>query len=434
MIGMMKQPLGKKSTIARVIQASFKRAHLTKECPLEKEDKAVEQSEKVKARTTMGKESVKELVPHNLPPMPFLGHLKAHIGSPNITCKTVCMIENPGEVHKLKAREDKGDRDVMQSDMLLGPIHDKEEIIREQDYDIPLQDGMMQPLTPQTVHIKPPNDDYVAPATSPTLDKQLNEFGMECTNITRIAEMADGNPVNDIKELSDIIMTSDFEIFVRMSHPSQHYGVTWTLDCAVTSFKPTRWKVHVSSLRRKPLTGLLVMSFVKGREREKDKACAKLEMRCNDALQDLDKNSLVLDIREEIETLQGKVDRLHGEYSRLVLEEKKWVNYEQTLDILSSKVEGLESERERLKKSGTQQLQEIDGLRQDRAAVVAKVMPRVVIKLVCSDKIGLFVACLAKAALFHGRCSALEEVAALKEPFELEKMPGYRPFSKKEFD
>ncbi|GJR06114.1 reverse transcriptase domain-containing protein [Tanacetum coccineum] len=153
-------------------------AHLTKECPLEKEDKAVEQSEKVKARTIMGKESVKELVPRNLPPMSFLGHLKAHIGSPNRTCKTVCMIENPGEVHKLKAREDKGDRDVMQSDMLLGPIHDKEEIIREQDYDIPLQDGMMQPLTPQTVHIKPPNDDYVAPATSPTLDKQLNEFGI----------------------------------------------------------------------------------------------------------------------------------------------------------------------------------------------------------------------------------------------------------------
>ncbi|GKE50616.1 hypothetical protein Tco_1481874 [Tanacetum coccineum] len=110
------------------------------------------------------------------------------------------------------------------------------------------------------------------------------------------------------------------------------------------------------------------------------------------------------------------------------------VNYEQTLDILHSKVEGLESERERLKKSETQQLQEIDGLRQDRAAVVAKVMPRVVMKLVRSDEIGLLVARLAKVALFHGRCSALKEAAALKEPFELEKMPGYRPLSKKEFD
>nr|GEU46668.1 hypothetical protein [Tanacetum cinerariifolium] len=38
-----------------------------------------------------------------------------------------------------------------------------------------------------------------------------------------------------------------------MSYLSQHYGVTWILDYAVTSFKPARWKVHVSSLRHKPL-------------------------------------------------------------------------------------------------------------------------------------------------------------------------------------
>ncbi|GJZ62840.1 hypothetical protein Tco_0619261 [Tanacetum coccineum] len=63
--------------------------------------------------------------------------------------------------------------------LFAGPFHDKEEIIREeeQDYDIPLHDDVMQPLTHQTVHITPPDDDYVAPATSPTLDKQLNEFG-----------------------------------------------------------------------------------------------------------------------------------------------------------------------------------------------------------------------------------------------------------------
>ncbi|GJV98285.1 reverse transcriptase domain-containing protein [Tanacetum coccineum] len=40
---------------------------------------------------------------------------------------------------------------------------------------------------------------------------------------------------------------------IVMRHLSQHYGITWTLDYAVTSLKPTRWKVHVSSLRRKPL-------------------------------------------------------------------------------------------------------------------------------------------------------------------------------------
>ncbi|GJS51575.1 hypothetical protein Tco_0624937, partial [Tanacetum coccineum] len=109
-----------------------------------------EAREKFKARTIIGEENMKEPVPRELPPTPFLGHLKEEIG----------------------------------------PVHDKEKIVRkeEQDYDIPLHDGVMQPLTPQKVHITPPDDDYVARATSPTLDKQLNEFEEECFDITRVAD------------------------------------------------------------------------------------------------------------------------------------------------------------------------------------------------------------------------------------------------------
>ncbi|GJZ09264.1 ribonuclease H-like domain-containing protein [Tanacetum coccineum] len=135
------------------IQESFKEVHPTKECPLEKEDKAVEQREKFKVRTTMGKENMKEPVPHDLPRTLFLGHLK--------------------------------------------------EQIEEQDYDIPLHDGVMQPLTPQTVHITPSDDDYVAPATNPILDKQLNEFGKEFSDITRVAKKANCNPVNDEEQFAD---------------------------------------------------------------------------------------------------------------------------------------------------------------------------------------------------------------------------------------
>ncbi|GJT73067.1 hypothetical protein Tco_1032353 [Tanacetum coccineum] len=114
---------------------------------------------------TMGKESMKDPVPGDLPPTPFLGHSKEQI--------------------------------VVQ----LGPVHDKEKIVREEehDYDIPLHDGVMQPLTP---HITPPDDDYVAPATNPILDKQLNEFREEFYDITRVAKKAKGNPVNNVKELS----------------------------------------------------------------------------------------------------------------------------------------------------------------------------------------------------------------------------------------
>nr|GEW47838.1 hypothetical protein [Tanacetum cinerariifolium] len=127
---------------------------------------------------------------------------------------------------------------------------------------------------------------------------------------------------------------------------------------------------------------------IQERERENEKAYAKIEKNCNDALQDLDKNPLVVDMHAEIKTLQGQVNKLH----------------------------------------------EIDGLRQDRAAVIFKVVTRVVKELVHSDEMGLLVARLFKVAVFRGSYTAFEEVDALKEPFDFEKIPGYHSSSKKEFD
>ncbi|GJZ37945.1 hypothetical protein Tco_0584136, partial [Tanacetum coccineum] len=95
---------------------------------------------------------------------------------------------------------------------------------------------------------------------------------------------------------------------------------------------------------------------IREREIEKDKAYAELERKCNDAPHDFDKNPLMLDIRVDIETLQGQVDMLH----------------------------------------------DIDGIGQDRVAVVAKVVPYVVMELVRSDEIGLLVAWLVKVAMFRG--------------------------------
>ncbi|GKF19241.1 hypothetical protein Tco_0067879, partial [Tanacetum coccineum] len=120
------------------------------------------------------------------------------MGSPYRTCETVRMIGNHKEIHNARAHEDERDMDVgwditrkdverlrqfltptlhtlpnleqvVQPYIPLGPVHDKDKIVREkeQDYDI---DSVMQPLTPQTIHITPPDDDYVAPATN----KQLN--------------------------------------------------------------------------------------------------------------------------------------------------------------------------------------------------------------------------------------------------------------------
>ncbi|GKB11722.1 hypothetical protein Tco_0845645 [Tanacetum coccineum] len=119
------------------------------------------------------------------------------------------------------------------------------------------------------------------------------------------------------------------------------------------------------------------------REIKRDKAYAKLEKKFNEALQDLDKNPLVSDMRSEIKTLQG---------------------------------------------------QEIDSLRQDRAAIVSKVIPDITMKLGHSDEMGVLVARLVRAAIIHCRCTAFEEVTKLKEPFILERMSNYRTSSKDEYD
>ncbi|GJU59632.1 hypothetical protein Tco_1237398 [Tanacetum coccineum] len=112
---------------------------------------------------------------------------------------------------------------------------------------------------------------------------------------------------------------------------------------------------------------------IRVRELDKDKAYAELERKCNEALQDLEKNPLVSDMRAEIKVLQGQVDGLHSEYSRLILEEKKW---------------------------------EIDSLKHDRAVVVSKVIPDAAMKLVRNDDLGVLIA----------------------------KLLGYRPSLKEEYD
>ncbi|GJT81469.1 hypothetical protein Tco_1055811 [Tanacetum coccineum] len=161
---------------------------------------------------------------------------------------------------------------------------------------------------------------------------------------------------------------------------------------------PLLWKRYLKEIS---LDKNLVISMAKlicnRKEVEKDKAYAELDRKCNEALQDLDKNPLVMDMRLEIKTLQGQVDRLHGEYIRLVLEEKKWVNYEQDPSILHLKVERPESEREKLKSSETY----------------------------CLTCQGGYVS---------WQVYNFQRGSFFKKSLDLEKISGYRSSSKKEFD
>ncbi|GKC03372.1 hypothetical protein Tco_0994982 [Tanacetum coccineum] len=170
--------------------------------------------------------------------------------------ETVRMIGNPEEIHNAKAQEDERDMDVgwnitskdrlrqfltptihilpnlepvVQPYIPLGPVHDKEKIVREkeQDYNIPLNNSVMQTFTHHSVRITPPDDNYVAPATNPMSNKQLNKFKEEFSN--KVAKKENDNPV---------IMTYDCETFIRKllhqdpaarKHLSRSARRKWTL-------------------------------------------------------------------------------------------------------------------------------------------------------------------------------------------------------------
>ncbi|GJR50879.1 hypothetical protein Tco_1401400 [Tanacetum coccineum] len=59
-------------------------------------------------------------------------------------------------------------------------------------------DEVIQPLIPQPIQTTPPNDDYVAPATTSILDELLEEFRDEIVNVAMVKEEADSNPTRDI--------------------------------------------------------------------------------------------------------------------------------------------------------------------------------------------------------------------------------------------
>ncbi|GJZ60595.1 hypothetical protein Tco_0616411 [Tanacetum coccineum] len=167
----------------------------------------------------------------------FKGTFKGTKGIPYETHKTVYMTRNPEEIQNMKAQEDEGDMDVgwditskdveklrqfltptihtlpnfelvVQPYIPLGPVHDMDKVVKEKEHDddIPLNNNVMQPLTPQTVHITPLGDDYVAPATNPISNKQLNKFEEEFSNITKVAKKEHDNHV---------MKTYDCETFIR---------------------------------------------------------------------------------------------------------------------------------------------------------------------------------------------------------------------------
>ncbi|GJV39185.1 putative reverse transcriptase domain-containing protein [Tanacetum coccineum] len=81
--------------------------------------------------------------------------------------------------------------------------------------------------------------------------KRSQKALVKCKYVTR--NTGNGQKNEDNTDSYEKLRRNTYDSVTPLSHPSQLYDVTWTLDYAVTSFKPAIWKVRDSSLRRKPL-------------------------------------------------------------------------------------------------------------------------------------------------------------------------------------
>ncbi|GJS52967.1 hypothetical protein Tco_0626329 [Tanacetum coccineum] len=116
--------------------------------------------------------------------------------------------------------------------------------------------------------------------------------------------------------------------------------------------------------------------------------------------------------RRERAREEGKIYAVYTEVKehklnldRMMLESQKWAGYQQSLSTLDSK---------------------------DRREVVSKVIPYATMELVHSDDMGSLVGKLVSSAIVYGICRAFEQVADMKEPFDLLKVKGYRSSYKKD--
>ncbi|GKB22335.1 hypothetical protein Tco_0856258 [Tanacetum coccineum] len=140
---------------------------------------------------------------------------------------------------------------------------------------------------------------------------------------------------------------------------------------------------------------------MRSRERARKEECEGLRVKCEAAMTEFEKNPTVVALREKI-------------------------------SALSTEVTSLEAEKVRLEAIEVSLRKEVEELKQDMREVVSKFVPYAAMELVHSDDIGSLVGKLVSSAIMYGRCRAFEQVADMKEPFDLSKVKGYRSSYKKD--
>nr|GEX04111.1 hypothetical protein [Tanacetum cinerariifolium] len=266
-------------------------------------------------------------------------------------------------------------------------------------------------------------------SNGPSLDKDVADEFEKLQKVPPQASKVAGNAFDPL----DVDSDPDIHEFPSIKELKDSVDYHWV----VAHMTPPSWKQHLKDISLEKLydihdraymkqailenmlnnrTHKLISTLMKAtsscdtiqeREREKDKAYADIEKICNDALQDLDKNPLVMNMHAEIETLQEKVDSFMESIAGLFLKRKSGCTAFKEVAALKEpfnleKMPGYHSSSKK----------EFDQVSDDLATA--------------------FYPFIAKTTA--NPCTAFKEVAALKEPFNLEKMPGYHSSSKKEFD
>ncbi|GJX89701.1 hypothetical protein Tco_0341715 [Tanacetum coccineum] len=151
---------------------------------------------------------------------------------------------------------------------------------------------------------------------------------------------------------------------------------------------------------------------MKEKERAQEEEYEELRSKCKVTMTDFEKNPTVVAMREKMSTLSTKAKEHKAN--------------------LESKVASLEAKKARLEAVEASLKKGVDDVKHDRMEVVLKVVPYAALELIHSDELGRLFGKLVSSALLYGRCAAFEQVADMKEPFDLSKMKGYRPSYKKE--
>ncbi|GJV25400.1 hypothetical protein Tco_1378095 [Tanacetum coccineum] len=120
-----------------------------------------------------------------------------------------------------------------------------------------------------------------------------------------------------------------------------------------------------------------------------------LRVKCEAVMTEFKKNPAVVALREKISAFSTEFKEHKLNLDRMMLESQKWVGYQQSHSTLESNVTSLEAEK-------------------------------------ASDDMGSLIGRLVSSAILYERCRAYEQVANMKDPFDLLKVKGYRSSYKKD--